>query len=105
MLNSQGRAACTTMGNIFAVVAGGIVTPPVAEGALPGIARQHLLARGLCTEAPLSAGDLARAEALFAANSLRLVRAAASLDGRPLASAASRKVEEAAEALRAAAGF
>ena len=47
------------------------VTPPVAEGALPGTLRALLLAAGLVCEEPLGLGDLRRARALVLANALR----------------------------------
>ena len=47
MLNESGRAACASAANIFVMTDdGSIVTPPVAEGALPGVVRKLLLERG-----------------------------------------------------------
>jgi para-aminobenzoate synthetase / 4-amino-4-deoxychorismate lyase len=50
-------------------------TPPVADGALPGIARAHLLASGwqgqAVLERSLKLADLARAEAVAVCNALR----------------------------------
>jgi branched-chain amino acid aminotransferase len=102
MLNTTGRAACATIGNVFAVAKHGIVTPPLADGALPGIARRKLLEMGHAREAPLTPEDLREAEALFMTNSLRLVRPVASLDGKAFASGGHRGVVHAFEALKAA---
>jgi branched-chain amino acid aminotransferase len=102
MLNCQGRAACATIGNLFAVTKNGIVTPPIADGALPGIARRTLLDRGLAREAPLAPQDLREAAALFLTNSLRLVRPVSSFDGKAFASGGHRGVVLAFEALKAA---
>ena len=48
MLNSAGRVACATAANFFIIRADGtVVTPPVSEGALPGIVRGILLSAGV----------------------------------------------------------
>ena len=48
MLNESGRAACASAANIFVLTDdGSIVTPPVAEGALPGVVRKLLLEQGV----------------------------------------------------------
>ncbi len=44
MLNAAGRVACASAANIFLVARDGVITPPVFEGALPGIVRGLLLA-------------------------------------------------------------
>lgn len=47
MLNGAGRLACASAANIFLIASdGNIATPPVAEGALPGIVRGVLLREG-----------------------------------------------------------
>ncbi len=47
MLNSHGRIACASSANVFLIDQHGIVvTPPVEEGALPGIVRGLLLKAG-----------------------------------------------------------
>lgn len=84
LLNGQGRAADSAIATLLVRLDGRIVTPPVADGALPGIARALALEAGLAEEAPLTPADLARADAAVLANSLG-VRAVVSLDDRPLA--------------------
>lgn len=86
MLNTGGRIACTTIANLFVLTDGRLATPPLREGCLPGIIRALVLemAPGLglmVDEAPLRAADLRDADAVFATNSLRLIRRVASLDG------------------------
>lgn len=81
LLNTAGRVACTAMANLFVVIDGLLVTPPLADGVLPGVMRGLLDA----TERSLLPADLARADAVFATNSLRLVMPVGRLDGRPLA--------------------
>lgn len=63
-----------TVSNLFAVLEGRLVTPPVARGALAGTIRDQLFAlaaseEGLqLEEAPLRREDLARAEEVFLTN-------------------------------------
>jgi branched-chain amino acid aminotransferase len=83
LLNTQGRIAEATAANVFIVSGGTIVTPPVADGALPGIMREVLIERCGAVEAPLLTEDLLAADAAFLSNSLGL-RPLASLGGRPL---------------------
>jgi len=66
---------------LFAVIDGRIFTPPVADGALPGIARRVLLDAGFAVEASLRWEDLARTEAVFLANALRGVIPAGNIEG------------------------
>ncbi|WP_342241717.1 aminotransferase class IV [Inquilinus sp. OTU3971] len=83
MLNTADRVAETTIANLFARIDGAWVTPPVAEGALPGIMRAEVQARLGATKRPLSVADLQRAEALLLTNALS-IRAAARLENAPL---------------------
>jgi len=75
LLNAEGRIAEGTASNLLAVIDGLVVTPPVADGAMPGVARGRALAGG-AIERSLTVADLSRATALFLSNSLstRLVR-------------------------------
>lgn len=87
--NGQGRLACASVANLFLVVDGRLVTPPPAEGALPGVTRGRLLelARDLGIEAverPLPLALLGRAAEVFLSNSLALVRPVGEIDGRAL---------------------
>lgn len=86
LLNTRGRVAESTSSTLLLCRAGSWRTPPVPEGALPGIARALLLAAGLCGEAPCHAQDLARCEAALLVNSLG-ARIVASIGDRPLDSA------------------
>lgn len=79
----DGRLACATAANLFVVRGGALLTPPVGDGALPGLRRARLVAACGARERGLGADDLRAAEAVFLANSLGL-RPVASLDGDPL---------------------
>ena len=81
MANQHGRVACTAAGNIFVARGNRLLTPPVSEGALPGIIRGVLLNRGellgmKIDEALLDESSLQQAEAIFVTNSLNGVVAA-----------------------------
>jgi branched-chain amino acid aminotransferase len=75
-LNTRGRVACAGTGNLFAVIDGILVTPPLADGVLPGILRAEILLRAPRLGLPIAerSFDLAAllaAEAVFVTNSLR----------------------------------
>ena len=57
------------------------VTPPVAEGALPGIRRQALLSARLAEERPLTPDEVGNAREAFLTNALS-VRPLLELNGR-----------------------
>lgn len=81
LLNTQGRIACASAGNLFALLEDGtLVTPPCAEGAMDGIIRERLLTQG-AMQRPLSPEDLTRARGLYVTNSLTGMRPAVSLSG------------------------
>jgi branched-chain amino acid aminotransferase len=83
LLSTQGDVAETSAGNIFVVLSGRVVTPPVQDGALPGIARALLLEAGAAVEGRVSPAALGEAEAAFISNSLG-VREIGWIDGREL---------------------
>ncbi|SMH62176.1 aminotransferase class IV [Azospirillum agricola] len=92
LLNTAGRLAEASAANLFLRRGDRLLTPPVAEGALPGIARALVLedhAAGLPVEEhPLTLADLAGADEAFLTNSLGLrplvaVDGVAVGDGRP----------------------
>jgi branched-chain amino acid aminotransferase len=97
LLNHSGQIACTTIANVFAVAGDSLVTPPAADGVMPGIVRALVLeaasAAGLKSEErSLSAADLVAADHVFLTNSVRLLSPALSLDGRPLAARSENRV-------------
>lgn len=82
MLNTQGRLAETTMANLFLVMNDALVTPPVRDGALPGIMRAEVLRAG-AEERSLLPGDMAGAREVFITTSLG-IRSVDEVEGRPL---------------------
>ncbi|MGS0647295.1 aminotransferase class IV [Komagataeibacter melomenusus] len=83
LLNRAGHVAETSASTLVAVRDGAALTPPVRDGALPGIARGVLLAAGMLRESRLSPAMLRGAEAVFALNSL-CAREVVAIDGHEL---------------------
>ncbi|MFT8655737.1 MAG: aminotransferase class IV [Acetobacter papayae] len=85
LLNMQGRVAESTISTIIVASEDGeLTTPPVSEGALPGVARGVLLARGLVREATLENEQILWARGVWLVNTLSL-REVTVLDGQALA--------------------
>ena len=89
MCNTRGLVAGATSSNIFAVISGVLLTPPVEDGALPGISRLTLLeeARRLgvtCEERSLTPEEVASADEAMLSNVVQGPVAVASVDGRRL---------------------
>jgi branched-chain amino acid aminotransferase len=72
MLNTRGDIVCGTVANIFALVDGGLITPPIEDGALPGVARADVITLTRAEERTLSRELLARASEVFLTNALGL---------------------------------
>lgn len=86
LLNTQGRVAEGSAFNVFAVKDGRVTTPPLSEGALPGITRAAVLDlaadEGIAAEeAPLALDDVHGADELFITNAVAGVLPVTSLDG------------------------
>lgn len=91
--NIDGNAVCSTIANVFAVVDGMLVTPPLEDGCLDGIMRALVLeeaaAMGLHhAERSLTPVLLARADELFLTNSVRVIRPITALGERSLSTSA-----------------
>ena len=84
LLNTRGAVAETSYSNLLVMIGGRLLTPPVDDGALGGIARSRLIDGGMVREASLTPGDLLSAEGIFLCNSLS-IRAVVRLDDRPVA--------------------
>ncbi|CAM5337538.1 putative branched-chain-amino-acid aminotransferase OS=Afipia felis OX=1035 GN=dat_1 PE=4 SV=1 [Afipia felis] len=83
MLNGQGHVVCATVGNLFVRLKGGWITPPVADGILPGIARAKIISCLNAKQVSLSEADVRSADAAFISNSLGSIDIA-DIDGEKL---------------------
>ena len=83
LLNTQGNLAEATAANLFLVVDGEAVTPPVDDGALPGVMRADVIRDLGAAEKTLAPADLAQASEAFLTNALG-VRALVEVDGVPV---------------------
>ena len=84
----DGDLAEADFANLFAVVDGRVVTPPLDRGVLPGVTRAFVLHRlseegRPGDERPLHSTDLARASEVFLTSSLTGVRSLRRIDGKP----------------------
>ena len=82
--NEAGRLTDGGRTSLFVVSGGSLLTPPVADGALPGIARRVLLEAGLARVARLEPAGLAGATCLMLANALRGAVPVHAWEGRAL---------------------
>ncbi|WP_197430210.1 chorismate-binding protein [Auraticoccus cholistanensis] len=76
LVNEHGHVTESTVANLAVRLDGGWVTPPPADGLLPGVRRGRLVAEGVLVERPVPVAELHRAEALALVSSLRGWRAA-----------------------------
>lgn len=87
MLSPEGKAACASAANVFAQFGNRLVTPPISDGAMPGIVRGWLLtaAEGAgfeTAEESLTPERLAQADGIFLTNSLRIFQTVSDFAGR-----------------------
>jgi branched-chain amino acid aminotransferase len=78
LLNTKGRLACCAAANVFLLKGDVLKTPARAEGVMAGVTRGWILANahrvGLkASEAEISPGEAASADAAFVSSSLRLI--------------------------------
>jgi branched-chain amino acid aminotransferase len=78
---AQGRLSDGGRSTLLVLAGGRLLTPPVEDGALPGIGRRLLLEAGVAAEASMVWEDLARAEAVALVSALRGVRGVACVEG------------------------
>ncbi len=87
MLNTRDAVAEATSANVFCVIGGDLVTPPISDGALPGVMRERIMVQETVIERTLTTDDLGRATEIILTSSLS-VRPVTVLDGQPVADGA-----------------
>jgi branched-chain amino acid aminotransferase len=83
LLNIAGNVAESTVANIFVLVDGFMLTPPVADGALPGIMRGEAIKLTKAEERTITVEMLTRSAEVFLTNALG-VRPVTHIDGKPV---------------------
>ena len=86
MMDSDGHVVCATAANLFAVIDGTLVTPPVDECGVAGVARAEILATHHVSVAPMNLARLVSADEVFLTSAVRgilPVRALASRTWQP----------------------
>ena len=100
LFDREGRLVEASRSNVVIVDAQErLLTPPLARGAVAGVALEVLRARVLLLERDVSSAALRSARAVFAVNAVRGVRPIVRLDGQPLRSAEHAFAAALAEAL------
>lgn len=82
ILNELGNVCETSNANIFAFNKGKMITPPLTEGCVAGVARAVILDVFDVVEQPISLAELLEAEAVFISNSLKGIVAVKSIAGK-----------------------
>lgn len=93
LLNTADRLACAATANLFLIEGDTLLTPPPAEGVLPGITRAIVIGQAArlgvrCLETALPPERLRRADGAFLTSSLAGIRALVAVDGEAIAGAA-----------------
>jgi len=85
LLGNTSDQLCEGSGsNVFVVLNGRLLTPPLTSGCLPGVTRALLLESGIAVEEDLPLDCLRRITELFLTSSTRGVQAVGEVDGRAL---------------------
>ena len=82
-LTTEGMVSEALAANVFAVLGGRLVTPPLADGALPGVTRSLLLEMG-AEERSFPAAALIAADEAFLAATSNPAQPLVEVNGRPL---------------------
>jgi branched-chain amino acid aminotransferase len=86
-LNTAGRVACATIGNVFFDMGGTLLTPSLKEGLLPGVMRGAIITAAkrmgiVLRERQVRVTDIASADAMCVTNSLRFLRGVTRCDNK-----------------------
>jgi branched-chain amino acid aminotransferase len=79
--NNRDMIVESTVSNLFAVIDDLLVTPPIADGALPGVIRERVCSLNAVEERSLTVDALSEASEVFLTNSLA-VRPVVAINGR-----------------------
>ena len=82
MADQQGRVICATAANLFAVLGGRLVTPPVDRCGVAGVARAEVLGAGDAHIEHLSPQQLVEADEVFLTSAVRGILPVRAFAGR-----------------------
>lgn len=85
LANTRGHLCEGSSTNVFVVLDGELLTPPLSAGCLPGIVRGIVVERCDVAEADVPIQALGDVQEMFLTSSLRHVQPVRSVDGNPLA--------------------
>ena len=88
LVDARGRVLETTVANVFAVMAGRVVTPPATLALFPGLGRARAFAASGAAEQAFDLAALSRADEAFAVSAVRGVVPIVAVDGRAIGSGA-----------------
>ena len=99
LVDPDGCVVEGAMRNVFALIAGKLLTPPLSRGLLPGITRAAVLevaeGRGVpCEEQDIALSELQQADECFLTSSLAEILPVASVDGKRMGAGASGPVTQ-----------
>ena len=83
-LNTRGEVCEGTGSNVFAVLDGVLLTPPLDSGCLAGVTRELVIEWCGALERPITWADMERSDEVFVSSSTRDVHPVRELDGRVL---------------------
>jgi len=83
LFNGDGRLVDASAANVFLLLHGGLVTPALTDGVLPGTVRGELISRFRAEERSLTLDDLRKASEIFLSSTVGL-RPVIELDGQPV---------------------
>jgi branched-chain amino acid aminotransferase len=83
--NTRGELCEGSGSNIFVVLDGELLTPPLSSGCLAGVARELVVETSAVVERPIPYEALATAEEIFLTSSIRDVQGVSAVDDRTLA--------------------
>jgi branched-chain amino acid aminotransferase len=99
--NTRGELCEGTGTNVFVVLNGQLVTPPLSSGCLAGVTRDLVVETAGADELAIPMSVLADATEVFLTSSIREIQAVSSVDGRVLPAAPGPVTREAITAYRA----
>jgi len=85
LLNTRGHVVCFSAANLFARLGPVLITPPLADGVLPGTVRRRMLEQLPIEEVSLTLAELVLADEIIATNCLG-IRQLVELDSKTISS-------------------